>query len=304
MDTSCVAVFDCDFLDAAFVPYLTLLDLSHFESVHPRFRDRIAKGSHWHEVAFREVSSFTIEHALWKTTARLKVKELLSQLRRASTVEGSPIALSSFTQAWDLARSYAKAEERASRHLRSGGQVAQVFVGRFHFAEGTVDAHTNIASTFRQLSGIDMRFSKPLTCSIERRTGMAPTGGRDYNRQGLPIDITLAYDRLAMVLRAQVGSAVEHSSMALQPPKTLQFDVHALSSAVLLQMRDVNVRLGGLARGKGSGIFAPKVAKHLADAELADGLLCVVSVRDSIPAGSLSQSAKTVVEALHIDERR
>jgi len=272
-------------------PFLALADVGRLEAVQRLARQTVLCSNSWKDVACCEAPSFRLDFA--HTVDKRDIKALVSVLRRTAVADRSPIALSSFERAGDIVNIVRKFQRQASAHLLAGGSVANVFVGHFRFPNNRVSGNGTFRLTDQLLNlqhvASALRFSTPLTTSCQLPSGT------------LPCEIKLVQQNDGMFLNAKLGNGSIYNNFGAGAPVALPqllVDVHAISDPILLQMRNVSVKPDGAAVEKGSGLWAPRASRRAADQALADGLLCVLLVREDMHGAS---GGGRTVDALNLE---
>merc|ERR1719247_2412757 len=95
------------------------------------------------------------------------------------------------------------------------------------------------------------------------------------------LEFKLALQKESMMLSARLaGPSEDRSGLITDPFPNLLFDVQAISSALLLQMRNVKMQTDGTAFDKGFGLCSRKGRRSEFEKALEEGLLCAVYIRE------------------------
>jgi hypothetical protein len=258
----------------------------------------IQKSDAWYGVACREIRNFILKPQ--KGTKKQNIKAIFPVLQKSSIIDECPLPLACLRDASELANTLQKFESNASRHLCNGGSFAKVLVGRFRFdaTDGFNFFGLNRAQLLLANSRPDIVFSRPATTSIKL----------DYEagvHNHVMLAITMASEKSKMLVSAKLeaASSTVTRKISQRHPKIL-IDIRAISSAILLQMRDIKVKPDGSQYESGSGLYSEKTGRGIVKEALAAGVLCVLLVRDEVKVCSDEGNLGVTVNALNLDRVR
>lgn len=292
------------------IPYLTFKDLCSYEASASFSSALVQRSCAWYKVACRDIRNFdlTPEGNFDLTVGvcgkknkegsvnsdRRNMKIFLAALHTASSMEQVPIPLAGSRDASDMVMILQKFESTASVHRRNGGSFAKVLVGRFRF-NGTPADRTRAQFKLRQMQP-NIVFSEPT------KTELACSYARCMQQSSLALTMALEKNRMLLSATLEDGvSATKAGEVAEGCPCNLLIDVRAISPAIILHARNINVRSDGSHYESGSGLYSQKGSRAVVEAALAAGVTCVVLVRDT-PDGYIQESCIGVVaNSLHLD---
>jgi len=247
--TLCIEeVFGTDPLDGVIIQFLRLSELLAWECSCCSFREVLLAGATWGQCVCREVlPQFGMPAP--PATNRRDICTVVTHLRLAGVALGSdPITLHSFGVARALAEAIACAQKAKACSSARRSSFAEIVVARFRFDAGASTWH--IGSSVVAIVG--------------------PDGNLKV------WELTLAWQAGAMAMRLQcLGSD--------DPPDVdpgIMLDLHAVSDHVVLHLRDLRLRAGSPWVRLRDSVVAPS-QRRVMQAELEDGLLCVLLVRDA-----------------------
>lgn len=174
--------------------------------------------------------------------------------------------LTDMTLADKLRKRLDKAHSTSSAHLAKGGRFAQVKVACLHFDKCSECEQSAIESE---------KLGRAASIALEvPGLGAAP----DLVR----LHFSVQEDKFLV--------AAENSSESM----TLDFTV--VSSALILDYRNVWVQMGGSFEKTTAGLMALTRGAAVATKALTEGVLCVINVRDGMP-----EYSNGIVATLHLD---
>lgn len=272
--------------------FLLLRDLPQVQVAHPLLRAALEGSAAWWEAACRALPDFEVPEELFEAPSRVEALRLLPPLLGARVAAGLREPLGSLEQARKLSKQLAAAQKTARAHAAKGGTVAQALLARLAFPENVE------AALVRDLGGEDaaalpLSFGTPIDCPGTKR----------------PVAIHLALRNGTLLLGARDdGAASAEVPMGgpdffLQPERpgeeSLTIDVTSASSALLLHYRGVGVLVNGTWESAASGMLTFSKGRKSAARALAEGILCVLAVRDGLP-----EVSARLAQTLHLDTVR
>jgi len=244
----------------------------------------------WYGVACRELGAFKL-----KTEERANkqhLKTLVPVLQKALSIDALPIPLDSVREASDLAIVLRKFQRDASAHRTKGGSLANVWVGHFRFDDaGSCSDH---AQTRLKKSMPEVIFSKPATASVD-------WNGTSLAQVHASLTFTMALEKNRMLLNTKFES---DSDSITKGYSKLLIDVRAISPALLLQMQNITTKSDGSGYKSGNGLCAPRGSSKVLNASLAEGIMCVLFVRESLNPDRDESAFGPLADSLNLDRVR
>jgi hypothetical protein len=142
----------------------------------------------------------------------------------------------------------------------------------------------------------DIILSRPATTSF---------AGNYKVPQIATIAITMAISKTVISLIANLQP--ESPNLAREISKRypdIAIDIRAISSAILLGMHDIVVKPNGSQYQSGGGLWSQRISRKLAEKALAEGVLCVLFMRDEVGLCSDARSTRVTADSLNLDRVR
>lgn len=225
---------------------------------------------------------FKLSVKLFAKERRGQLMPLLRVVADVPVLQKLPVSLSDMSEVTRLAKILSSIGQSASTHLAGGGAMAAMVITQLRFDAQTIDrAFNGSAAT----SGQD-------TTDDQICLGAGPVLKvaccESLGLRSVRLHLALRGGALLAFARTDCATPAQHLPLTV--------DLVSLSSEVTLSFRGVDVCANQGWQPMSGGIIAPSRGKAAARAALAEGVPCVVCLRDGI-----SGHKSHVAMALHLD---
>jgi len=294
---SLIAVLPNHVLRGSMAKFLLLSDMSRLQVADVATKSSLDEVGIWLESARVALPEFSLSEELFKGGARGSFLMMLRVFRSTAVSRMDQVPLPSLAAATKLSKLLANANKAAAMHVARGGGSAQVFIARLMFKRET------IAAVFEEGASEDTTGQAPALCL--GATVVVP-GGPKQQRAAKRLHFAWRGGSLLVSARSDGARTVdidlpeEHLYLgAVEGDGTgaaVTVDVTSCSTALTLSYRGVAVPTDARWQAASNGICAHTRGRAAAVEALAQGVLCVICLRDGMPE-AVSNLAKT----LHLD---
>mmetsp|Transcript_1186 Transcript_1186/g.2905 ORF Transcript_1186/g.2905 Transcript_1186/m.2905 type:complete len:251 (-) Transcript_1186:140-892(-) len=233
--------------------FLDTHELAQLEAVSDSIRRSSGFGFAWRLCDAREHPQWSVSQHLYEVAQRHELVKCRALLKNTFLAKGLQVDLTSVVQARLLQEALRKCRLVAEEHRTSGGRIARVLVGKFRIGP----------PSSAQPCAFALGVEGPGGCKGELRISLA------LEDMGSRLVVSALHSRAATLQKFAGG---------FLKPAEIKLDLCSVSVLGDFGVRDMLLKVDGLPSPPKDSWFS---TCRMSSGDLSDGILCVLSVRDS-----------------------